>query len=245
MRNAISPNDFKTKRRAYGDVAILHGIFTSKIFKMLFTNSGEAYDLIILQWLRFNSNCLSYAMRGLLNYNYGTQNMGFCIVLVTLAIGCAFNSNHIYMIFSPFVVWLLPVILCFQDLDTIYSWIFIDIKSKALLGWMILLSLSSIVHIGRVYTGNGNHDVMSRGESIIGFFLTKFFAMSRFARFQIRVNPFAVSLLECGLFIGLGYFTWDGDTTFSLFCFLTSINELIYQVRTKSAEMHREGYMNS
>lgn len=243
MITAPAKKDFKSKKRCFGDSAIAYGIGRSKLWGLLITKPFTAFILAIGQYLQFTRAAFSYALISVFRFRFGIQSCGLILSLGSVGIMIIFNSVHIWRIFSPFALFSLTALPFFYDWDTIYRWLFIDIRSQALLIWSGLVLIKSSIHVVMIYGGFGNEDLTKSGVSYAYIGLSKLFA-----KIRINVSEFVVAVfIESAFAIAMGCVFWFmvEDQTFGLFCFLMAFSEIVIQVKAKTAQLHRQAYFTA
>lgn len=233
------PKRSKVERR-YGDYMLLVGMRETKAFKLLFTNMDAALLYLLKDWLLFVRGMFNFAFTTVTRVNHGIGQCGFVIWIMSVAFFCSINTNQVYLAFKGVGSFYILTSPFWKDTAEIKTLLLTETNSKALLGFTILMCLTSLVHVIRVYLGFGSNDISSRGDSslyILTKFLLKKFRVKRFKPnhqvFQSIVDPsviFAFGLLSFYL----------NDPYFGTCCFLMGGSEVTIQVANKAETLKKQ-----
>jgi hypothetical protein len=247
-----SSQDIKPRKKCFSDSSIIFGVSETDIFKLLFKNPSLALLKLLGQWIEFTTAAFANCQNTVFRYRFGLLNQGIILTFCSVGLALIANSEHSYLALGSFSLLILPFLPFIQDWDTLYSWIFVDIRSLPLLVYSCLLLLAGLVNTTMIYIGKGNPDDMSKsGESLILLGLNKLFSKIKRltkGRLKLKANEFVVNtFIECGITASIGYYFWSvaQDQTFGLFCFLMSSAEFITQIKSKTAQLNRQAYLNA
>ncbi|MFY0689077.1 MAG: hypothetical protein JXQ90_18040 [Cyclobacteriaceae bacterium] len=213
--------DIKPKKaRLVSDWAILQGFMHSKIWAVLFVKPNLAFGRLIFQYLQANNSLLAYGHTSVTRNNHGSmagggiiQMLGVCCLVFSL------NSTLIsWKVFSPLLAWFfLPVLPFFKTADELFNLACVQVESEALLVYLGVFFLTSMMHLGRSWLGFSGDKVTSRG---VGY---SYLLMDRLLGRYMQVNEFAVYLMESLLIGTIGVLLMVKDVDFYLGAWLVAI----------------------
>jgi len=238
MINKPSNNDFRPRRRCFGDAALIFGLMKTPVLALLIVNFPRGVYMLMGQWLAFNHAMLSYSMTCIFRYRYGVNNIGIGLAASTIGLIAVYNSIHVqWKALSAFVWVSIPALPFFYEWQTLFQWVTVDLHSPYLLYWGAGIAGFSIIHIAVAYLSGGHSDVTKRGESWLLTLLRMILG-----RTKLKVSEFFVCcFMECGIVFGIGYYFWvyESDMYMAAYCALVASSEVIQQLRTKTSELHR------
>ena len=150
----------------YGDAAILHSLFTSELWKALFTEKKLAVFVLLKNFMYWNMAMFMSIATILFRYQLGQRTTGFVLYLSTLFTLVIYNSTEIVFFLKPLAF---PVVLAlpFFIKGQVWDWVFTDIQSPALLVFTGLYALMGLVQCVLIYAGKGNSELNKRGNSYL------------------------------------------------------------------------------
>ena len=247
-----SNQDIKPRKKCFGDSSIIFGATKTEVYKLLFSNPSLALLRLLGQWIEFTTAALANCQNTVYRNQFGLLNQGMILTFSSVGLALIANSEHSYLALGSISLLMLPILPFFYDWDTLYSWAFLDIRSLPLLVYSGIMLLTGLVNTTMIYIGKGNPDDMSKsGESWILLGLNKLFSKIKRltkGRLKLKANEFVVNaFVECGITVSIGYYFWTEvqDHTFGLFCFLMSSAEFFNQIKSKTAQLNRQAYLNA
>jgi len=201
-----SDETFTSRRiKLYGDLAIWHGFYTSKIWNTILNNRDRILPEILKTYFQFNTAMLAYSLNAIFRYKFGSQTTGLLMSISTLSMLIGFNSENIWVIFKPIMLFINPIIPFFKDGDEIYDLVFVEIHSVSLLVLTIIFTLSTLTHVTMIYSDNGNDSPTKRGDSWLHILISKYYKSANETFIAMIVEPL-ISIL-----IGVVLFKWNDD----------------------------------
>lgn len=222
-----------------GDLAIIHGATQTQFWKTLFNKHWTEFMILALrQYLRFNRAMMGFQMWSVFRFNPGYQTTGILLTLASLCFLLSFNSVHVPIWLKPFAMFAVPFVPFFKSPEEIYQLVMTDVESQFLLIYTGLFTLTSVAHLFTIWIARGNNSITKRGESWIGFSLSRL----------MKVDEFVIcGLLEPLITIGIGIAAWKlvGDLHFGVFMLLIALSEASQQILDKSYQAHTESILRA
>jgi len=208
----------------------------SPFWHLILSKPDQAIGLLILHYLKFQSALLSYCMISVTRFRFSALTGGAGLTIAGICLMLAFNSTHVFKIFTPFVMFSVPALIFFLTKEELLQLAFVEIHSIGLLSYMGVYALNSIVHTVMIYAGHGSKYLTIRGEHSYLYLL-----LDKLLSKYMNVSEFSVrTFLETSLFIGAGFcfLFFADDPYFAAFLWLMAANEMILQLTEKSEEIH-------
>lgn len=202
---SASEESFTSRRvKLYGDLAVWHGFYSSKVWNMILYRRDKLLPEILRTYFQFNTAMLAYSVNVIFRYRFGSQTTGLIMSIVTLSMLIGFNSNNIWIIFKPIMLFINPIIPFFKDGDDLYDLVFVEIHSMTLLVFTIIFTLATLMHTIMIYIGMGNAETTKRGDSWLYILISKYMPANE-TFIAMIVEPL-ISIL-----IGVAFFKWGDD----------------------------------
>lgn len=213
----------------YGDAAIFR-----RVVKLIGRIRTVTWDELLELHGRSVLAAFSFSNTALFRREFGIQSTGFVFSIMTFTLITMFNSTEVWLIFKPLVMILIPIIVFFKDKGDIYEYLFIDVHSKGLMVLAVVFLVAALVHVVKIYTGEGNPDWGKRGESWI------YTALSR--RFDFINEYFVVGILEplIVVLVGIVAFRFFDDGYLAIYLWLSAIATFAQESMDQSNDMDRQ-----
>ena len=230
-KNITTERFHARKVKKYGDLAIWWGIQNSNIWEMFIYRSNKVFLEVLKTYFRFSTAMLAYSVSAILRFRFGFQTTGGVMSIATTSMLIGFNSNHIWIIFKPFMVFINPFIPFFIKYEQLYSFICVDIHSNTLLFFTLIFTIMTIIHTFMIYFKKGNVDATKRGESWLYLLLSK----------VILLNETLVSMILEPLliiFTGFAFWKWGHDAWAGIYFCLAGFSVFAQQMQDESQRAH-------
>ena len=222
------------------DQAIIWGMYSSGLTKMLFQKTWDEF-ITWLVWLvlRFNKAVSALQMWCVPRFRPGTQTIGIMAFAYALSFAVGYNSMQIHWVFKPFSALITPFMLLGKSWEEIYEFLFIQIESQLLSGYIVCFSLCCVSHIVMIWVGKGSVGSMSqRGQSWLGLLLSKFMSVNEF---------FICGIVEPLIYIGVGVSAWYylHDAYFGSYMIIIALAEASQQILDKAYDEHTKSVLKA
>lgn len=236
-QNELKPKGPK-RGRLLSDVALINSSRSSKFWKNLFFKPKEALWMLLIQVIQSHVSLLAYGRNSVLKTMHGALSGGGIVQgIAILSWGIAYNSDMVWKLFSSFTGWfILPVYVWLQTPAELFDLVWVSIESKAMAIYLLLLTISIILNVGRSWTGNSNKSsVTSRGVSY------SYLIVKRLTGPRYSVPEFVINLMETLIIIGIGVylFIMDIDPYFGFWLVAISFSEMQLLLAEKSAKIEQ------
>ncbi|MEM8861982.1 MAG: hypothetical protein AAGD96_26980 [Chloroflexota bacterium] len=238
-RNNTSLNNGPNKRKVgkYGDSDIFYGAYTSDLWLGIFKKPAIALWITFFQWLKFNIASMAWSANCLIKFKFGYQSLGFFLYLATLISMVVYNSQHIWLIFKPFVAFAAPVAPFVFSAEELYRYIFIEIHSTSMLIFTFIYALLGLIHVVMTYFRKGNeNDTSKRGDSYL----------YKLLRLKLHINEYVVCgwvepiLISC---VGVCFYVFGGDVYFAGWLIVSALCVWFQQSVDKAHQLHRDSQL--
>lgn len=222
-----------------GDLAFIYGASNTSFWKTLIYKPWyEFVMLCIKQYLKFSKAIMAILHWCVFRFRPGYQTMGIISTIVSISFLLSYNSTLVPVYLKPFAWVIVPLLPFFKTPDELYHLAVNEVESQFLLIYSGLYVFLVIIHLITIWTGNGNPSISKRGESWIGFFLSKLMPVDEFV---------ICGLIEPLLGIGLGLAAWKfaGDTHFAVFMVIISLAEATQQILDKAYQAHTDSILRA
>jgi len=226
------------KTRKYGDLQLFSGLVESKFWALSFNNQSALLDFLIGRYWKFQSVILSFFSTAFLRRNFGSHTIGLGFVLMSSVFLLCFNSVHIWKIFVPVFIWVVPFFPFWIELDQIYDLIFVEIRSTALLYFASFHLIAGLIHVGMIWFGQCNPDLTKRGESWVYTIMSRYIPTSEF--FVCGIIEPTIVFITAWLIFKFGQ-----DETYALLLALSAANEMFLQFNDKAHQAKYESIIDS
>lgn len=230
------------KGRFLSESSLINGFVNSPIFRLLLFKWKEAAILLLKQFLESNSAILSSCYTFPTRIHHGQLRVGLVLGLMGCSVMLAYNSEHIWVGLAPLAGWGVPILPFFYDYDTLYQWVVIDIRSKALLIYCGVYLLSALIHTVLAWVGLGNKNATLRGESYVFWLIRRLLSKT-----NINAGYFFIHFIEALGAVALGTYLWiyEIDPYFGGFLILIAGNEVVSLLTEKSRAIHHQALMDA
>jgi|GEM_PF-4765206 len=185
----------------YGDLGMLVQFIKSSALKRIWTGDKKIFSATIIWLFKAKIEMLALMSRSIFRYNHGRHTTGILMLLWVLTMVVAFNQGNALghlLSFIPFGSILLFVKANWVDVQEM---IWFQVTSQAITIWLVIFTITHIVHVARIYLEVGNTtDHMKRGSSWLhsGIFKTRYISEYKT---QCFIEPILTALMGYGVWL--------------------------------------------